>query len=272
MYDKEPPAPDSPLIGHPQLIHTPHLGATTVEAQRNVAIQIVDQTVDALRGADFRNAINMPYSAGPGFDEIRPYMALAEKLGKLQCSLAPAPIRMVEVAVRSDQMDNLIRPVGAAILKGLLDNLVDSVNYINAPILAEERGMTIKQSTNPVGSPDYTNLVTCRVRWDDGERAVAGVLFGSIEPRLVQMDDYCLEANPNGVLLIMQNKDMSGVVGQVGTILAAYQVNIGEWRMGRHEPGGEALSFINLDSMPPLAVLDALERSPAITMVKLVEL
>jgi D-3-phosphoglycerate dehydrogenase len=271
VYSTEPPQ-DNPLIGLPNVLHTPPLGASTKEAQRDVATQIVDQVLEALRGTDFRNTINMPFAAGPDFATTQPYMALAEKLGILQAGLAVGPVRRVEVEVRGDMVDRLVRPVAAALLKGLLEfSLADQVNYINAPVLAEENGISISQ-TKGISLVDYPNLISCQVYWEGGQRLIAGVLFGGKTPRVIQVDDYYLDANPQGVVLVMQNQDVPGVIGQVGTILAAYNVNIGEWRMGRHSPGGEAMSFINLDSELPASVLEALEKIPAVTQVKMVNL
>lgn len=271
VYSAEPPQ-DNPLIGLPNVLHTPHLGASTKEAQRDVATQIVDQLLDALRGIDFRNTINMPFAAGPDFATTQPYMDLAEKLGVLQASLANGPVRRVEVEVRGEMVDRLVRPVAAALLKGLLEySLADQVNYINAPVLAEENGITISQTTG-ITLVDYPNHISCRVFWEGGQRLIAGVLFGGKRPRVIQVDDYHLDANPSGIVLVMQNQDVPGVIGQVGTILAAYNVNIGEWRMGRHAPGNEAMSFINLDSELAPSVLDALEKIPAVTHVNLVNL
>jgi D-3-phosphoglycerate dehydrogenase len=271
VFRKEPPV-DSPLIGLPNVVHTPHLGASSAEAQRDVATQIVDQILDALRGKDFRNAVNMPFPAGPGFDALRPYMTLAQKLGLLQCHLAGGSIRRVEIEVRGEDVDALIKPVAAGLLMGILQKSIsEEVNYINAPVLAEENGISTSQ-TKGMTPVDYPNLISCKVYWEGGERLLAGVLFGGSEPRLVQVDEYTLEAKPEGEVLVLRNKDVPGVIGQVGTILAAYEVNIGEWRMGRIRPGGEALSFINLDSKPETAVLDALSKIPAITNVKLVSL
>ncbi|MDX1662176.1 MAG: phosphoglycerate dehydrogenase [Candidatus Promineifilaceae bacterium] len=271
VYSVEPPL-DNPLLGRPNVLHTPHLGASTREAQRDVATQIVDQVLDALRGRDFRNAINMPFPAGPDFAAGRPYMQLAEKMGALQSVLAPAPIRRVEVEARGDAVSELVRPVAAALLKGLLESsLSDPVNYINAPVLAEEHGINIAQTTG-VSVADYPNLISCRVHWDGGARTLSGVLFGGGEPRIVQVDNYQLDVSPEGIILVMQNRDVPGVIGQVGTILAAYEVNIGEWRMGREAPGSEALSFINLDNKPPEPVLQALRKIPAVTNLQLVTL
>lgn len=272
VYSQEPPPADHPLIGLPNVVHTPHLAASTVEAQRDVATQIVDQVLDALRGTDFRNAVNMPFQAGPDFATMRPYMELAEKLGALHAGLAGGQIRRVEIEVRGEMVNRLIRPIAAALLKGLLANsLSEPVNYINAPILAEENGIATSQAKG-VNPGDYPNMISCRVHWDSGERMLSGVLFGGSEPRIVQVDRYKLEAKPEGAVLVMQNRDVPGVIGQIGTILAAYGVNIGEWRMGRDTPGGEALSFINLDSEPIPPVLHALERISAVTQLKLVTL
>lgn len=271
VYSSEPPR-ENPLIGLPNVLHTPHLGASSQEAQRNVAIEIVEQVVDALRGEDFRNALNMPFHAGPGFNAIRPYMQLAETIGKLHAGLAEKPIQQVEVQVNGEAVEGLVRAIAAALLKGLLNQAVEGpLNYINAPVIAQEKGLSITQTTG-IDIIDYPNLITCRVSWDGGSRRLAGVLFGGNAPRIVQFDNYQLEARPEGVVLIMQNRDVPGVIGQIGTMLAAYNVNIGEWRMGRNQPGGEALSFINLDSVPQDVVLDALSKISAVTHLKLVVL
>lgn len=271
VYSAEPPV-DNPLIGLPNVLHTPHLGASSVEAQRDVATQIVDQVLDALRGVDFKNAVNMSFHAGPDFAATRPYMDLAEKLGRLHRSIAPSPIRRVEIEVRGEVVTPLVRPIAAALLKGLLEHIMtDPVNYINAPVLAEENGIAVSQ-TKGIALADYPNLISCRVHWDGGQRLLAGVLFGGKRPRIVQIDEYHLEANPKGVVLIMQNQDAPGVIGQVGTVLATHEINIGEWRMGRFEPGGKAISFINLDNEPPANILDAIEKIPHVTQVDLVTL
>lgn len=271
VYQSEPPQ-NNPLIGLPNVLHTPHLGASTEEAQRDVATQIVDQVLDALRGTDFRNAINLPFQAGPDFAATRPYMELGEKLGRLHCYLANGAIRRVEMEVRGETVNELIKPIAAGLLKGILEKSIsDQVNYINAPLLAEENGIVVAQ-TKSASSLDYANLISCRVTWDGGERTLAGMLFGGVEPRIVQVDDYKLDARPDGHVLVMQNRDVHGVIGQVGTIMAAYEVNIAEWRMGRDKPGGQALSFINLDSKPGKEVIDAVGKITAVTQVKLITL
>ena len=210
VYEQEPPDDSSPLVGHPLVLHTPHLGASTFEAQRDVATQIVDQVRDALRGTDFRNAVNMPFRAGPDFRDIWPYMELAEKLGILQAALASGPIRRVEVEIKGEMAERLIRPAAAAILKGLLEKaLPDHINYINAPVLAADHGIAVSQ-TKGMSLIDYPNLISCCVYWDAGQRLLGGVLFGGVQPRLIQVDEYNLDVNPQGILLVLRNQDVPG--------------------------------------------------------------
>ncbi len=273
VYRQEPPSSENPLIGLNNVLHTPHLGASTKESQRTVATQIVEQVLAALRGTNFANSINMPFKISEGtYDDIKPFMKLGEKIGKLHAGLAGVEINHVEVEANGNEVSHLVQAIAAAILKGLLQNEVDiPINYINAPVIAKERGINIDQ-VQGINGLDYPNLITCRIKWEGGERTLSGVLFGGSEPRIVMMDQYRLEARPEGVILILMNQDVPGVIGQVGTILGAYQVNIGEWTMGRDKPGGEALSFINLDSPPSSSVLNALSEANAVTKVKLVDL
>lgn len=271
VFSAEPPPADHPLLGLPNVLHTPHLGASSEESQRAVATEIADQILNALRGSDYRNSVNLAFEEGIDFAAARPYMLLAEKLGTIQAALAPSPLQKVELEVRGE-VDRLVRPIAAALLKGLISYQSDeAVNLINAPLLAEDRGLSITQGRG-FAITDYNNLISCKVSWDGGERTLSGVLFGGSEPRIVQVDGFLLEAKPQGVLLVLANNDVPGVIGQVGTILSAYNVNIGEWRMGRLEPGSGALSFINLDSIPPAPVLDALGKIAAVTQVKLIDL
>jgi len=270
VYSSEPPK-DNPLIGLPNVLHTPHLGASSKEAQRNVAVQIVEQVADTLRGRDFRNALNMPFQASAGFEQIRPYMQLGAKLGHLHAQVASGRITHLEIEVNGSDLDEMVTAVAAGVLQGILIPTHPHANPINAPVIANELGVSVTQTIgkNPV---DYPNLISCRARWDGGERLLAGVLFAGGEPRIVRWNQYTLDARPEGSVLLLQNQDVPGVIGQIGVILAAYEVNIGEWRMGRDKPGGEALSVINLDSDPPAETLDTLKRISAITEVMLVRL
>ncbi|NNC78971.1 MAG: phosphoglycerate dehydrogenase [Acidimicrobiales bacterium] len=279
VYSSEPPDSSNPLVGHAAVTHTPHLGASTEEAQRDVAVQVAEQVLAALRGDPISGSVNVAKSGGDESDLVAPFVELAEKIGRLQMAMATGSIASIEVEVQSSSADELIRPVAAGILKGLLDSVVAGrVNYVNAPVLAEERGIKISRSVG-VGESDYQNMLSCRVRWASGdvaeaneERVVSGAVFGHTQARIVQISGYAFEADPNGFVLLMLNNDIPGVIGEVGTVLGRHHVNIAEWRLGRDEDRHEALSFINLDSEPDPAALEELRSLPAVTKAILVEL
>jgi len=271
VFAVEPPG-RSPLFELPNVVVAPHLSSSTVEAQRDVAVQIAQQVLDALRGQNYRNVVNLPFIAGPDFRLVRPYLELAEKLGALQSQLASGPITKVEVEVKGEGMTELVRPIAVALLTGLLrDTATEPVNYVNAPALAAERGLTITQ-TRGMQLVDYPNLLSCRASWADGQRLIAGTLFGGSEARLVQVDDMRMDARPEGHVLVMFSRDVPGVIGLVGTLLAQFGVNIAEWRLGRDAPGGRALSFINLDEAPPPAALDSIRALAPVIAVRAIRL
>lgn len=265
-FTREPPV-GSPLIGLPNVIATPHLGASTREALSLIAIQIVEQTLDALRGADYRNVVNLPFVGGLEFRMVRPHLTLAEKIGSLHGQLAGGGLKRVEVETRGS-FTGLIKPLTMALLKGLLG---ETANYINAPALAAERGIAVAQAKS-LPAADYPNLLSCRAAWEGGERLIAGTLFGNEEARIVQMDGFRIDGLPNGVVLVMSNDDVPGVIGRVGTLLGARGINIAEWRLGRDRRGGRALSFINLDDAVPENVLNELRALPGIAEAKVVAL
>lgn len=271
VYSQEPPQ-DNPLLQAPNVLHTPHLGASTIEAQRAVATEIVAQVLDALRGGGVRNALNMPFPTGPEVAAARPYMELGEKMGALLDALAPNSIRQVEVTVEGDRADDLVRPVAAAVLKGVLKgSLSVPVNDVNVHLLAEERDITVSQTSGPAPA-DYPTLVSSRGRWEGGQHTLTGALFGDGRPRIVQIDDAQVNASPEGAVLIIRSDDTPDVLGQVGTVFAAYDVGVAAWHMEREEPGKEAFSFVNLDGTPPEGLLQALEKIPAVTALKVVTL
>lgn len=270
-FAHEPPTRGR-LVEHPNVVVTPHLASSTEEAQRTVALQIATQVLEALRGQGYRNVVNLPFRAGPDFRAVRPYLELAEKLGTLQSQLAGNAITHVEVEVKGEGMADLVKPIAVALLTGLLRHTsAKPVNYVNAPAMAAERGMSITQ-TRGMSLVDYPNLLSCRVSWAGGQRLVAGTLFGGSEGRLVQMDETRMDAKPEGHALVMFSRDVPGVIGIVGTLLAQFGVNIAEWRLGRDTPGGTALSFINLDEAPAPAAVQSLEALPQVIEVRAIEL
>jgi D-3-phosphoglycerate dehydrogenase len=272
VFSDEPLPSDSSLRAMPSVVLTPHIAASTIEAQRDVGTQIVDQVLAALRGEDFRNAVNMPVVDAGVFRVLRPYLRLAEKLGSLQMQLSEGRIKRVEVEFQGEEVSVHVKPLTVALLKGLLDPIIDTpVNYISAPHLAMQRGISVSE-TRGLSTPNYANLLSCRVSWDEGERLVSGSLLGREFPRVVQIDSFRIDAQPEGIALVMESIDVPGVIGRVGTLLGARGINIAEWRLGRIAPGGEALAFINLDSPAPPAVLAELVQLQAVNRVRQVEL
>lgn len=255
VYEQEPPL-KSPLVGMKNVVHTPHMGDSTQEAQKDLSIQIVQQVYDAMRGADYRNAVNMPFMPGRAFDKMAPYLKLAERIGTLQHFLARGRIRRVAVEYKGEELEGLVKPLTVGLLKGILEPVLGaSVNYINAPLLAMERGIHVTQ-TKGLDVVDYTNLVSCQVHWEGGgQMVVSGALFNRKEPRIVQIDTYATDFVPEGTMLVFGSYDVPGIIGKVGTLMAQRNINIAAWRTGRAEKGGQTLTVVTIDQPLPEAVL-----------------
>ncbi|MCC6616511.1 MAG: phosphoglycerate dehydrogenase [Anaerolineae bacterium] len=260
VYMEEPPI-GSPLIGLENVIHTPHIGDHTVEARQDVSMLIATQVLDALRGEDYRNVVNMPFVPGVDYERIYPQLQLAESLGVLQQMLAQHPISRVAVEYRGEEMAGLVKPLTVALLRGMLKPaLGEKVNYINAPILAQERGIQVTR-TKGLKTGDYTNLVSCEVTWANGSTVVmSGTLLDQREPHIVQMDQYRMNFVPSGIMLFMGSYDQPGVIGRVGTFMADNSVNIASWQTGRAEPGGHTLTVMTLDAPISDELLDELRQ------------
>lgn len=258
VYAEEPPY-NSPLVGLESVIHTPHISDNTVEVTQDASLLVVRQVLDALNDVDYRNVVNMPSMPGVDYDAVRPYLELAERIGTLQHVLARSPIERVAVEYRGEDVVRLVKPLTAALLKGLLAPVLgESVSYINAPLIASERGITVSQAKG-LHTSEYTNLVSCRVTLGDGETiTISGTMLDRREPHIIQINDYRMDFVPRGCLLILGSYDRPGVIGRVGMLMAENDVNIASWRTGRAEPGGQTLTVLTLDAALPDGVMDAL--------------
>jgi D-3-phosphoglycerate dehydrogenase len=278
VFQTEPAAGTSAaLVQLPNVVATPHLGASTLEAQDDVSIRIVQQVLDALRGIGYRNVVNLPFAGDDDYRAIAPYMALAEKIGSLQMQLLrgrdPSLSEMqVQVTYHGPEVQEHAKPLTVALLKGLLTPILgDSVNYVSAPQFAHDRGLNVSQSLLP-GVEDYANVIACRVSAGAEKHLIAGTLLTHSALRIVRMDDMPMDALPSGYVLVVRSRDVPGVIGQVASLLGHARVNIAEYRLGRDEPGGTALSFINLDTEAPESVLTELRALAPIVEVKQVNL
>ncbi len=258
VWNEEPPF-NSPLIGMDKVIHTPHIGDNTAEARQDLSLQVVEQVIDALHDRDYRNVVNMPLLPGVSYEQVRPYMQLAESIGALQHVLARSPIRRIAIEIIGDDMNGLIKPMTVGILKGLLRPILgDSVSAVNAPLRAAERGWQITQAKG-IKISEYRNVITCQITLEDGEEiSIAGALLDRQKPYILQINDYRIHFEPRGHLLIMGSYDQPGVIGRVGTLMAESGINIASWHTGRAAPGGNTLTVLNFDEALPEAVMASL--------------
>ena len=265
MFENEP-ATASPLFGTPGFISTPHLGAATSEAQVNVAIQVAEQMSDFLLLGGVTNAINMPSLSAEEAPRLRPYMALAEMLGKLLGQVIGETVRSVSVEVEGAAAELNQKPITGAVLAGLMSSYSDSVNMVNAPFLAKERGLDVREIRHE-REGDYHTLVAVTVGTPQGDRHVAGTLFGNKAPRLVDIFGVGVEAELVGAMLYIVNSDEPGFIGRLGTTLGEAGINIATFNLGRRAAGGEAVALIAIDGEVSPGVVAQLCKLPGVREV-----
>jgi len=242
----EEPAKDNALFGTRGLICTPHLGASTTEAQVNVAIQIAEQMSDFLLLGGITNAVNVPSLSAEEAPRLKPYMNLAEKLGRLLGQIAGTEIRSIDVEVEGHAAELNIKPITGAVLAGLMGTWSDTVNMVNAPFLAKDRGIGVREIRNE-GEGDYHTLLAVTVGTDHGERRVEGTFFGNRAPRLVNIFGIPVEAELTGQMIYIVNDDQPGFIGALGTKLGENRINIATFNLGRRKHEGEAIALIAVD-------------------------
>lgn len=257
------PARDNPLFAFEQVICTPHLGASTVEAQEKVALQIAEQMADYLLTGAVANALNMPALSAEEAAQLAPYMTLADQLGSFAGQLTRTGLREVRIEYEGQVADLNCRPLTQAVLNGLLRPILETVNMVSAPILARERDIEVSEIMH-ARDCDYQTLVRVAVTTERGERSVAGTLFGGSKPRLVEVKGISIEAELGPHMLYITNRDRPGLIGALGTILAEAGVNIATFHLGRAGRGGDAIALLELDEEIPKGVLSKVRALPLV--------
>jgi D-3-phosphoglycerate dehydrogenase len=263
----EEPAKVSPLFGTPNFVATPHLGASTTEAQVNVAIQVAEQMSDFLNTGGVTNALNVPALSAEEAPKLRPYMDLAQQLGSLVGQLEGRRVQAIAIEVEGAAASLNQKPITSAVLAGLMQVYSATVNMVNAPYLAKERGLDVREVRHD-REGDYHTLVRVTVRTAEGDKSVAGTLFGNSAPRLVEIFGIRVEAELTGEMIYIVNDDQPGFIGRLGTVLGEAGVNIGTFNLGRHAAGGEAVALVSVDSHVEPGLLTQLRAIPGVRSVQ----
>ncbi|HEU4753882.1 MAG TPA: phosphoglycerate dehydrogenase, partial [Armatimonadota bacterium] len=272
VFEQEPAPTDHPLIRHPKVVATPHLGASTQEAQVNVAVDVAEQIVEILGGMPPRAAVNMPAVSADVFARIQPYLELGARIGKLHSQLADAPVRGVSVVYSGDVLALDVQPVTRGILMGLLQPvLAETVNFVNAPFIAEQRGLRVTES-KMAGEEEYANYLRVVVETSDGRRTIGGTVLGRNDQRIREIDQFQIDLRPEGCMLFAQHHDRPGVIGKVGTMLGEAGINIGGMYVGREEAGKRAIMVLTVDEPIPAELLERIKTAIDAELVRLVEL
>ncbi len=272
VFENEPPEPDSELLKLDNVIVTCHLGASTEEAQVNVAIEIAECVGDFLLGKGIRNAANYPNIDAELYKTLQPYIIMSEKLGNFASQVIEGRISEAEVKFIGDITRYDTSSLTMALTKGLLSPVLkETVNFINAVPLARSRGIQIKQ-TKISSDEEFSNLVSLTIKSDKMTKTFAATLSPKREPRIVKIDDFYVDASPSGYLLMMKNWDVPGIIGNVGSLMGKHNINIAAMVFGRKTPGGEAVSILNIDSPVSPELVEKLKKVENILEVKLIKL
>jgi D-3-phosphoglycerate dehydrogenase len=271
VFDQEPVQPDNPLLSMEQVITTPHLGASTQEAQLGVATMIADQVIDYLKTGAVRGAVNLPALSAEMLEAIGPHVSLGEKLGLFQGQVFGHDLREVKIDYSGEVSEHDVGPITQAVLAGLLGPVIERVNMVNAAIVAEERGIKITESKSR-RARDFASMISVRAVTTERESTVAGALFGRSEARIVRINGFNLEAIPKGHMLFIFNKDLPGVLGRIATFIGDQGVNIGRLYLGRKQVGGNALALIQIDQPMSEQAVTGLASQPGVISVQPVKL
>jgi D-3-phosphoglycerate dehydrogenase len=267
VFDQEPPAPDNPLVLSEKTVCTPHLGASTKEAQDKVAIDIANQIVDFFQNGVIKNSVNAPSVSLEVAKQIAPYLALAEKLGTVVSVVTDFPIKEIEITYMGHIATVETKVLTQGILKSILSEQMEGVNYVNAPLIAKSRDIKIKEAKTGEHE-DFTTMLQIAVNGDKGRNTVQGTLFGKKEPRLVKINNIYLEADLKGSMLLVYNNDKPGVIAGIGNVFFIRGINIGGMHFGRESVGGLAISLLDVDQIIEDNVIREVSTLPNIISAK----
>ncbi len=263
----EEPATQSPLFALPNVVCTPHLGATTTEAQENVALQIAEQMSDYLLRGAISNAINFPSITSEEAPKLRPFIALAEKLGSFAGQLTETGIKKVQISYEGAVAGMNTKALTSAAVAGLLRPMLQDVNVVNAPLVAKERGIVVEETTREMAG-DYESLITVTVTTERQSRHVSGTVFADGRPRIVNIKGIRMDAEFGSSMIYITNYDKPGFIGRFSSTLGEAGINIATFHVGREAPGGNAIALIEIDGELPDAVLDQVRALPQVQQAK----
>lgn len=273
VFETEPPK-DSPLLGQSQVIATPHLGASTVEAQVNVSVSIARQCLEVLKGYSAKYTVNAPMVPPESAEVIEPFAFLAEKMGRFLIQTVEGRVEKVELTYAGDlaSLKANTRYITIMALKGLLDPILRTpVNVVNAELTAKERGIAVSETTTDQ-SQGFKSLLTLRVITDQGEETTSGTVFFKGRARITSIGGYTMDFIPEGFVIVSRHLDKPGVIGRASTILGSMQINIAGMQVGRINPGEDAIMVLNVDSEVPSEAMDQIRSMPGIFTAKFVKL
>lgn len=266
VYAREP-ARENMLFGHENVVATPHLGASTLEAQVNVAVQVAEQMADYLLDGAVTNALNMPSVSAEESIRLGPYMTLAKELGSFTGQLTEHALKSIQIEYQGDVTELNTRPLTAIVVEGLLHPLMACVNMVNALSVARERDIDIVETRHD-SEGDYNTYIKVTVVTDKQERCVAGTLFADKRPRIVSIKDIAIETELTPNMLYVSNEDLPGFIGTLGTALGSAGLNIATFSLGRAEEGGEAIALVAIDAPASAATVRAVAKLPHVKQVK----